>query len=71
MEIKMLYIYFASLVMCVAIGCIPFLVRQEPEMSKEDCKYFFGFVCSGWYTSYFQLHIWIWYIDDDIFRSSL
>lgn len=42
MEIKMLYVYFASLVMCVVIGCIPFFVRQEPEMSKEDCKYFLG-----------------------------
>ena len=42
MEINMLSVYFTSLAMCVVIGCVPFFVRQEPEMSKEDCKYFLG-----------------------------
>ena len=42
MEINMLNVYFVSLAMCVVIGCIPFFVRQEPEMSKEDCKNFLG-----------------------------
>lgn len=35
MEINMLSVYFASLVMCVVIGCILLFVKKEPEVTKE------------------------------------
>lgn len=45
MEINMLNVYFASLVMCVVIGCIPFVIRRELEITKEKKRKFL-FICA-------------------------
>lgn len=44
MEINMLSVYFASLVMCVVIGCIPFVIGGELEITKEKKRKFL-FMC--------------------------
>nr|DAN50369.1 MAG TPA: hypothetical protein [Caudoviricetes sp.] len=44
MEINMLSVYFASLVMCVVIGCIPFVIGEKPEITKEKKRKFL-FMC--------------------------